>query len=221
MGSNNTTQETLTQMDPKADTEGFIVVYPLATGSYDTKDLYAWNAGACCGNAVTNKVDDVGFARAIVQYMELHACIDTQRVFATGFSNGGRLAYRLGCEAADMFAAIAPVAGIKSFPDLMNSPGCKPSRPVPLLDVVGTADPEHLAAQPGQVKEWVAFDSCTDATPVQSYSMNKHVCHTYSQCQASTSVTYCTVNGAPHTWPIVTGFNTTDQVWDLFKRSSL
>jgi polyhydroxybutyrate depolymerase len=212
------------QMDATADAKGFIVVYPQGIGD-------SWNAGACCGDAQSQGVDDVGFARALVEYMAARACIDRKRVYATGFSNGGRMSYRLGCEAADVFAAIAPVAGTKSFPDLNNSPGCTPSRPLSLIDFMGSAD-SRIAAQPGQVQEWVGFDGCTDSESKESYRNGAHYCMTYETCQAGTSVTYCVVDGGGHCWPgtvpcplgATSGsdeLSANELMWELFERSSI
>ena len=55
-------------------------------------------------------VDDVGFIEAVVAEIGTGLELDRQRIFATGMSNGGIMAYRLACE-SDLFAAIAPVAG--------------------------------------------------------------------------------------------------------------
>jgi len=205
-------QQTTTGMDRKADAEGFVVVYP------DGIDR-SWNAGVCCRGAASGMVDDVGFARALVEHVEGRVCIDPKRVYAAGFSNGGRMSYRLGCEAADLFAAIAPVAGTKSFPDLMNTPGCKPSRPISLIDVMGSDDP-RIDAQPAQVAEWRAFNGCTDTEPKVSYTKGKHICHSYEQCAGGTSVTYCTVDGLGHAWPSG-DFDANDRLWELFARTTL
>jgi polyhydroxybutyrate depolymerase len=212
------------QMDVTADAKGFIVVYPEGVGS-------SWNAGACCGDAASQNVDDVGFALALVEHMKSRACIDPDRIYAAGFSNGGRMSYRLGCEAANVFAAIAPVAGTKSFPDLNNTPGCAPSRPLSLIDFMGSAD-SRIAAQPGQIAEWVAFNGCTDAAPTEVYRNGEHYCLAYTECEAETSVTYCVVDGGGHCWPgttpCVLGATSTaselsanELMWDVFERSSL
>lgn len=217
-------RELFSKMDSTADDKGFIVVYPEGIGS-------SWNAGACCGDAASRDVDDVGFARAIVAYMAEHACIDPRRVYATGFSNGGRMSYRLGCEAADVFAAIAPVAGTKSFPDLNNSPGCQPARPLSLIDFMGSAD-SRIAAQPGQVAEWVAFNGCSDAAPSEVYRNGNHYCEAYSDCDDGTSVTFCVVDGGGHCWPgsypcplgstsRADELSANELMWQLFERSSL
>ena len=164
--------------------------------------------------------------------MEEHVCIDPRRVYATGMSNGGRMTYRLGCEAADIFAAIAPVAGIKSFPDLNDTPGCKRSRPISLIDFMGTADTSHVSYQAGQIAEWVGFDGCTGTEPKESYRNGEHYCSTYSQCKEGTSVTFCVIaNGGhcrPGSYPCALGDTSTPEelsanelMWEIFARSTL
>ncbi len=123
----NTLQETVTHMSDTSDQRGFIVAYP---AGLDVGLGLSWNAGTCCGNTA----NDVGFVRDLVTKLESDYCIDPKRVFATGLSNGAMLSYRLACEAADVFAAVAPVAGA-----VVVSP-CSPSRPVPILAVHGTGD---------------------------------------------------------------------------------
>ncbi|HEX4341208.1 MAG TPA: PHB depolymerase family esterase [Polyangiaceae bacterium] len=120
-------QASVSHMSDTADQRGFIVAYPegLSVGVG-----LSWNAGTCCGNST----DDVGFIRDLVKKLEDDYCIDPKRVFATGLSNGAMLSYRLGCEAADVFAAVAPVAGA-----VVLNP-CTPSRPVPILAIHGTGD---------------------------------------------------------------------------------
>ena len=216
-------QRDFSGMNETADEKGFVVVYPQGISN-------GWNAGACCGEAQTSNVDDVGFTRAMVDAVQAKICIDPHRIYASGFSNGGRMTYRLGCEMADVFAALAPVAGTKSFPDLQNSPGCNPEHPISLIDFMGSAD-SRVAAQPGQIAEWVAFNGCTDAAPMESYRNGQHVCSRYSQCAEGTSVTYCVIDGGGHCWPgsypCLLGstsrpeeLSANDLLWELFERST-
>jgi polyhydroxybutyrate depolymerase len=73
------------------------------------------------------KVDDVDFARRVIESVAELARIDRARIYATGHSNGAMMAYRLAAEAADEIAAIAAVAGA------MNLRGeFAPSRAVPV-----------------------------------------------------------------------------------------
>ena len=189
-------EEAFTYMDPVADSQGFIVVYP------DSPDQ-SWNAGTCCAFTALTR-DDVGFGLALVRQISSEACIDARGIYATGMSNGAFMAYRLGCEAAGVFAAIAPVAGKVGIPD------CNPSRSVPLLAYHGTADPlisydagtfsgEGLDV-PDTVKKWADRDLCQTG-PTVVYQNGTVTCETWSACDAGATVTLCTAVGEGHCWP--------------------
>lgn len=111
-----------------ADREGFILVAPSGIDS-------AWNVGPCCTN--DRSVDDVAFAKAIVEDVKKVANIDESRIYATGFSMGGGMTHYLACHASDVFAAFAPEAF-----DLLqeNVQQCNPPRAVPLLSQRATND---------------------------------------------------------------------------------
>jgi len=82
----------------------FMVVYP--QGKDD-----AWNAGpGCC--ASSNNIDDTCFVKHVVESIKSsHAGI--KNVFATGFSNGGCMDWRLACELpVGYLTAIAPFHGV-------------------------------------------------------------------------------------------------------------
>jgi polyhydroxybutyrate depolymerase len=100
------TIEFITNFSSKADASNFLVVYPNGR-KFLTQ---TWNAGTCCGNSVTFNVDDVGFIVKMIDSLKANYNIDTTRIYLTGASNGGMMAYRLACERADLFAAVAPVA---------------------------------------------------------------------------------------------------------------
>ncbi len=114
-----------------AEANGFLVAWP------DGLDN-SWNGITCCGTAVTNNVDDVGFIRAMVAAIQAEVNIDAERIFVTGLSNGGAMSHRLACEAADLFAAAAPMAF--PVPHLDFATDCQPSEPIPLLLFMGLTD---------------------------------------------------------------------------------
>ena len=105
----------------------FVVVAPEGT-------TRSWNAGVCCGPPVRRGVDDVGFVLAVLDEVERDLPVDRDRVYATGISNGGMLAYRLACDASHRFAAIAPVSAT------LVTDGCRPTEAVSLLHIHGLAD---------------------------------------------------------------------------------
>jgi polyhydroxybutyrate depolymerase len=118
-------------LDAIADREHFIVAYPEAFER-------SWADGRGVTSAEKQGVDDVAFAKAVVADVARTHPVDRRRVFATGLSNGAILAHRLGCEAADTFAAIAPVIATIT-PAVAAS--CRPSAPVAVVSVIGVADP--------------------------------------------------------------------------------
>lgn len=122
------------RMDEVSDRHGFIAVYPAGTGNMRNVML-SFNAGACCGYAMSNQVDDVGFTAALLDELEKRYTIDPDRVYATGLSNGGMLVYRLACELSDRIAAIGPVA------TTLTLDNCRPKRPVSVIHFHGVEDP--------------------------------------------------------------------------------
>ena len=121
----------LSDFDVIADRERFIVVF--AEGIE-----HSWSDGRNATPAEQQGVDDVGFAKAIVADVSRTHALDRSRIFATGFSNGGMLAYRLACEAAETFIAIAPVAA--TIPASLAR-SCHPAAPVAVLSILGREDP--------------------------------------------------------------------------------
>lgn len=118
--------------DDVAARDGLIVVYPQAVAN-------TWNDGRPPDARRFNpasRIDDVGFIRRIVGDLNVEGKVDRQRVFIIGLSAGGHMAYRLICEASDLFAAGAAVAANMS---VMWTRACG-GRPIPVLIMSGTED---------------------------------------------------------------------------------
>ena len=203
-----------------ADREGFLVIYPDGVNP-------AWNVGPCCTQSRT--VDDVGFAKALVEKFKADACIDSKRVYAAGFSNGGGMTHHLACNAADVFAAFAPAAF-----DLLveEEQPCKPVRPVPIkmfrstndaiVPYAGGAstpptiivgyrlDEIHFRGAVATFEHWAKLGSCMDSAMDTGMG-----CKTHKQCAAGVEVTLCTSMTAGHkTGPA-------EQGWEFLKRFTL
>lgn len=163
-----------TGFDALADRGHFLVVYPEGLDGY-------WNDGregppAAEPAAPRPEVDDVGFLRAVVDAVAARLPVDRRRVYATGVSNGGGMCYRLGVEAADVFAAVAPVIASMPAPLHARARAALPAPPLPILVIAGTEDPlvpweggelvlgERSAGQvvsiPETVAYWVARNEC-------------------------------------------------------------
>ncbi len=120
----------------KADSAGFIAVYPQGTVQKVLGfPMRTWNAGLCCGNAGNQNIDDVGFLSVLIDTLVNRYNINPARVYATGISNGGMMCYRLACEVPEKIAAIAPVAAT-----MVMEKVCVPRLPVPVIHFHSTLD---------------------------------------------------------------------------------
>jgi polyhydroxybutyrate depolymerase len=190
-------------LDKQSDLAGYILVMP---NGYQN----SWNAGTCCGAASTEQLDDVALFRAIFAEVGKHLNIDLDRVYATGLSNGGYMSYRLACEAADIFRGVAPGAGAIGINDIgggtnaaSNFTTCKPSKPVSILDIHGTADPLIPYALQAKSLELIAKQNgCSNTTKpaVAPKSAGDTTCVTYQGCPTNIEVTGCTIESGGHCW---------------------
>jgi polyhydroxybutyrate depolymerase len=215
-GAHNTPSmaESWSQMNPVANQNGFIIAYPAG--------LDCWNAGGILPGCMAAD-DDVGFLKALVNDVKSHACIDPKRVYATGISNGSMMAQYMGCQAADIFAAVAGVAA--------GVGRCSPSRPLSVFYVHGTEDKtvSFSSAQPN-VTGWANRDGC-NSTPIEAYNVGSTRCVVYQGCKEGAEVEFCTVTGMGHCWPEdtrcgpgggaaygVTDFKASPMMWEFFKK---
>jgi polyhydroxybutyrate depolymerase len=208
-----------TDFNAIADREGFLAVYPRGSGT-GNGDL-SWNAGICCGYALDRKVDDVAFVRRMLEDLASFAAPDPQRIYATGFSNGAFLSYRLACEMSDAFAAVAPVGGVLVLAD------CRPRQPVAVIHIHGLIDVSVPYEGGGDlisggfpsveesIQTWVALDGCSGA-PVTD-APYKNVVHTaYDSCRAGTAVELYAINYFGHRWPLANTMPASETIWKFF-----
>ncbi|MBI5495009.1 MAG: hypothetical protein HY904_08265 [Deltaproteobacteria bacterium] len=237
-GFNKTTCKNGNEDDPSclsrtADRHGYAVVFPDGTAAPLVRNQRTWNAGGgkdglncASGRACKDGVDDVRYFRDLLDHLQAILFVDTRRVHATGFSNGGAMAHRLGCELAGRIASIAPAGGANQF---MAAEGCSPSRPVPVLHIHGVDDPcweygggsrsclpgdggrktgvEDSLAPHDDRHGWASINGCT-APPVdeelEDRDPDDHTRITrrsWTGCREGADVVLLRVDGAGHTWP--------------------
>ncbi len=182
--------------------------------------LTGWNLGPCC----VEDVDDVAFAKALVAQVQTAACIDPDRIYAVGAGGGGGMAYRVACDAGDMFAAVAATAW-----DLLaeNVDDCRPKRPITVISFRGTADTvvpydggvssvvqgmtiTFIGAKP-TFEKWAQLDGCTGSPT----GPDSNECLSYSSCKDGVEVVLCT-NPEGHPDP-----GDASVAWPLLKRHPL
>lgn len=196
-----------TGMTELARREGFIAVYPNGSGRFGRR-LLTWNTGTCCGFAQERRIDETAFVRAILDSLQATLRIDPARVYATGMSNGGMMAYLAACALGGRIAAIGVVAGE------LTVDGCRPPRPVAVLVIHGTAD-DHLPFDGGRgpaaldphdarpvsyaIDTWRRVDACPSAPAITRGGVVTHT--RYAACANGTAVELYAIRGGGHAWP--------------------
>ncbi|MBP9728416.1 MAG: prolyl oligopeptidase family serine peptidase [Candidatus Moranbacteria bacterium] len=226
-------------MKAKASKEGFIVVFGNGASRFPRGKLATWNAGDCCGYARDTKSDDVGYTREVIADMESKFFIDTEKIFATGMSNGGMMAHRLACEMSDVFKAVASVTGTD------GTLSCDPKQPISVMHI-HAKDDDHVLIGGGAGSEsfgdmgekvadftsvadtiarWVTRNHM-DGTPKRVLEVPGAYCDLYTSSQNQSQVKLCITDTGGHSWPggpAVRGktpsqvLSANDVIWDFFK----
>jgi polyhydroxybutyrate depolymerase len=196
-----------------AEREGIIVASLQADGG-------RWNVPVVEGRA-----DDVAYVSDVIDHVAARVCTDPARVYATGFSGGGRMASLLACRLNSRIAAIAPMAGLRW-------PGSCEGRPIPVLTFHGLADMQNTYAGGvvGRGGEWV------ESIPEALAGWARHNgCHLdviledppgplstmrYEGCNNGTEVRLIRIDGLGHTW-VREEIDATNAMWQFFQGQAL
>jgi polyhydroxybutyrate depolymerase len=222
-----------------ADRERFLLVFPDGLGRL-------WNDGR--GRTVCNEVDDVGFLTALLAALRREHGLAAVPAYVAGMSNGGMMAFKLACDAADRFSAVAAVVANMS---IRLSESCAPSKPIAVAVMNGTADPlipynggavgigqlvwSRVLSTAETVSFWSRANGCA-APPVGDTQQTEdgHVLliEHRARCQGGTEVMLIRVEQGGHTWPgglqylpvaavgpTVRGFDGSAALWGFFRRA--
>jgi len=235
----------------KADQEGFLAVFPEAMPPDPTKPArfrtngQVWNDGSGRFHAGEKNIPDVAFIDAMLDDLIARCNVDRRRIYATGFSNGASMTFRVGAELSERIAAIAPFAGAL----WIRQP--KPARPVSLYYITGDADPlnpleggaprfatggasRDMAAHPkppvrAHVTTWIRLLGCP-AEPQQTLASPGVTTEVYGGGRDGSEVRFTVIQDHGHVWPggrnqlpeSLVGpasdkFKATDAIWEFFR----
>jgi polyhydroxybutyrate depolymerase len=199
-GGTGERMEQYSGLDVVADGDDFAVVYPNAVAPHPF-----WNYTG---------TTDLEFIRALVQTVKQQICVRARKVYATGISNGGSMAARLGCAMSDTFAAVAPVAG-----SYARQPPCAPDRAVSVLEIHGTVDASvpYSTALPW-VRGWVARDGCAKTAKATALDPATRR-FDWSGCAGGARVAHIRIRGGVHQWPggSPSTASTISAEWDVWR----
>jgi len=199
-------QSLFTGMNYSSDLHDYIVAYP--QGLIPDGSGFDWNVPnePLVGDRPVpkNAPNDVKFLTQLVGILEGKYCVNERMVYATGFSGGARMVSQLACADSTIFAAVAPVSGLR------RPKPCDTTRAVPVIAFHGSddeVDPFNGNGEkywtysvPTAAEDWAHQDKCsmkaTDSTPSPSVKLT-----IYSGCTNGAAVELYEVLGLGHEWP--------------------
>ena len=212
-GGNAAGQARTSGFETVAAAEGFLVA------TLDAENA-RWNVPVQNGRA-----DDVAYASDVIDHVAARACTDLSRVYATGFSGGGRRSSLLGCRLTSRLAAIAPVSALRF-------PAPCAGRPLPVLTFHGLADPQntydgHLPGRNGEWEEsvpealagWANRNGCKGSAILDDPPGPLSTMH-YDGCADGADVRLIRIDGLGHRWTR-DEIDTTAEIWRFFKQHPL
>lgn len=223
-------QKRLTGWNTLADSKGFIVAYPRATGFPRT-----WHVAPGPG-----LMAEVRFFSDLIDDLSSRYHVDRSRIYVSGYSNGAAMTFMLSCTLGDRIAAFGMVATA-----IVPWEWCSDRRPVPMLAFHGTADAfvpyqggenalttEPLIGMEAWFGLWGRRNRCQTGRVDSDLAADVRL-HEYGNCARGLVTRLYTLEGAGHIWPgglrlpevgtgpYTAGINATEEMWKHFQRHAL
>tara|TARA_A200000113_G_C8871649_1_gene356905 strand:- start:1163 stop:2056 length:894 start_codon:yes stop_codon:yes gene_type:complete len=208
-------------MRPLAESENFILVYPQGTL---LGGLPHWNPDPVGGNNKSS-ADDLGFVEALINTLKQEMAIDTNRVYASGYSNGGYFVYGLACRLSNKIAAVGSVAGTMLEYTYDN---CEASAPLSVINFHGTADyyvpyngTTGLKSAADVIEYWSDFNQAENLEITQNSGFDQYE---YTDAGGDTYVRHFKIIDGGHTWndnDSYGGKSSSQLVWEFVSRFNL
>ncbi len=195
----------------------FVAVFPQGFAN-------SWNLGPCCPPSNLLGIDDMGFIDQVMGQVKALPAVNPDRLYVTGFSAGGLMAYAVVCARPGVYSGVAPIGG-------SNILGCKPSQPISLLHQHSDPDPvvpyngglglgqivsaAPLPSVPDTVAAWAAADGC-DHEPTSHVGTSGDQHFEWKGCDSGTTVSLVRLPGLGHEWPKLGSYDGLTQILKFF-----
>ncbi|ODS55208.1 MAG: polyhydroxybutyrate depolymerase [Agrobacterium sp. SCN 61-19] len=230
-----------------AEREGFVVMALAGSLKGELPNTYAWNVpGVTAGEGA----DESAAIREFLKLAKDTLCIDATKVYASGYSGGGRMLSQYICNGYGDFAAAGFVMGLRAGTPVEENgvwqprrESCQPSRPVSIIAFSGKKDHVNPFEGGGRaywryggevaLNRWAELNGCDSRASMEAGD-NADVA-IYAGCRSGTSVVSYVIASADHAWPARTvrfrlasnnddkairEVDATDRMWEFFKASS-
>ncbi|MCC8932318.1 alpha/beta hydrolase family esterase [Rhizobium sp. 'Codium 1'] len=229
-----------------AEREGFVVMALAGSLKGELPNTHAWNVpGVTAGQGA----DESAAIRQLLKLAKETLCIDGTKVYASGYSGGGRMLSQYICNGFGDFAAAGFVMGLRAGTPVEENgvwqprrESCQPSRPVSIIAFSGRKDHVNPFEGGGRaywryggevaLNRWAELNGCATRASLEA-GENADV-STHTDCRAGTSVVSYVIASADHAWPARTirfqlasskddkairEVDATDRMWEFFKAS--
>jgi len=230
---NIASQVAVSDMRPIADTANFIIVYPQALADPNDGNSANWI------HKDPTDHDDIFFVESIINTLSSEFMIDSDRVYACGYSLGGEFSYEVACRLNDKIAAVTAVARTMGQYQIDN---CSPTHPAAIMTILGTDD--QISPYDGLVWAGIRFyisadethtywanHNSTDPDPtivdlpnINSSDESSVEKRTWSNGDNCVSVQELKVNGGGHDWPGTFGNMDIDaslEIWNFVSKYNI
>lgn len=208
-----------------AEAYKFIVCYPDAA----TEN---WEEGCMCNKPYRLGIDDIGFINFLIEKLSAEHKIDSTKIFAAGYSQGGLFAQNVACKLSNKFAAVAAVASSMSV-QLFES--CNPEKNISLLMIHGTRDNTlpfngldagsfSLVSTHSVLNLWGELNNCNSESSAEILPDNGDpyisvIKRSYENCSGNVKTILYEVEGGGHSWFTSPDINATKTIVDFFMSS--
>lgn len=235
--------------DEVAEREGFIVMALQGSLDGSVPGTHAWNVpgvNPLPGVSRGNGLDEGDFIRDAVETAKETFCVDPARIYASGYSGGGRMLSQYVCDGHGDFAAAGFVMGLRAgYPEQEDGvwrplkTSCQPAKPISIIAFSGLKDHVNPFAGGGKpywqyggevaVKRWAELNGCDDRALTDKGEAVTVT--TYPGCRAGASVMSYVIADATHDWPgknirfrlastgedAIREVDATGRMWDFFR----
>lgn len=201
-----------TTLTRRANKEGWILVFPLATLNRQGKTTWNPTATPEPAGAVWDLVpNDAGFLLTALDYLEDQLAVAAGRTYVAGFSGGGRMTHHMASTYPERFAAAAPISTTITYPVVGGTEQLStgtPKAPLPMLTAHGGKDPSlpiagsaTVSSFDDAIEQWVTANGCAMTPTTQSIAGDTVHLATYGDCTNGAEVIAITLDNMGHTWP--------------------
>ncbi|RWX78886.1 polyhydroxybutyrate depolymerase [Neorhizobium lilium] len=208
--------------DKVAEKNGFVVVALQGSLPGKTSGTFAWNvpfvpvSQTIIPTGAQGGMDEMAFIQQAVKTVKQEFCIDPARVYASGYSGGGRMLSAYICSGHDDFSAAGFVHSLRAgrpvevegkwLPDPVN---CTPGRPVSIMAFAGVKDGQNPYSGGGNaywqygfktaIQRWTQLDGCKGNGDTKT--VNGVTFSLYGTCQNGARIATYVFDNGTHDWP--------------------